>query len=124
MATSRKRWPPIPRVVQGLAGSVRVVVRRSESFKSGDGDTVWGLYKPAERRILIAGKLPPALRWHTLIHEWAHCWLLDAGLPNLIHGDEAERNRNLEVFCDTLATVAVRSMASHLGLDPWDGSKR
>lgn len=121
MATSRKRWPAIPRTVQGLAGGVKVVVRRAESFKTPDGDTVWGVYQPAQRRILIAGKLPAALRWHTLIHEWAHCWLLDAGLPHLIHGEDAEKDRNIEVFCDTLATAAVRAMASQMGLDPWDG---
>lgn len=124
MPSTRKRWPAIPRTVQGLAGSVKVVVRRAESFRAEDGDQVWGIYKPAERRILIAGKIPPALRWHTLIHEWAHCWLLDAGLVNLIHGEHAEKDRNIEVFCDTLATAIVRTMASELGLDPWDGSKR
>lgn len=118
MASSRKRWPPIPRTVQGLAGGVKVVVRRAESFRTDDGDTVWGVYKPAERKILLAGKLPPALRWHTLIHEWAHCWLLDAGLPNLIHGDGEEKDRNIEVVCDTLATAIVRTMASALDLDP------
>lgn len=123
MATSRKRWPALPKTVQGLAGSVKVVVRRAESFKAEDGDMVWGVYKPAERRILIAGRIPPALRWHTLIHEWAHCWLLDAGLPNLIHGEGAEKDRNIEVFCDTLASSVVRTMASQMGLDPWDGKR-
>jgi Zn-dependent peptidase ImmA (M78 family) len=124
MPTSRKRWPVIPRTVQGLAGSVKVVVRRAESFTVEDGDSVWGVYQPASRRIIIAGKIPPALRWHTLIHEWAHCWLLDAGLPNLIHGADAERDRNIEVFCDTLATAMVRTMASAMGLDPYEGGKR
>lgn len=115
---ARKRWPAIPRTVQGLAGGVKVVVRRAESFKTDDGDTVWGVYQPAQRRILLAGKLPPALRWHTLIHEWAHCWLLDAGLPNLIHGENEEKDRNIEVICDTVATAIVRTMAGALDLDP------
>jgi hypothetical protein len=68
--------------------------------------------------------MPPALRWHTLVHEWAHAWLIDAGIPNLLHGEtDAELTRNVEVVCDTLATAAVRSMATALGLDPMEKSK-
>jgi len=63
--------------------------------------------------------MPPALRWHTLFHEWAHAWLIDAGLPNLLHGaNDAELERNVEVVCDTLATAMTRAMAKHLKLDP------
>ncbi|MFZ9703535.1 MAG: hypothetical protein ACO3B7_05000, partial [Candidatus Limnocylindrus sp.] len=82
-------------------------------------DDCWGLYLPAKRTIALAGGMPPALRWHTLVHEWAHSWIIDAGLPNLLHGEsDAELDRNVEVVCDTLATAVVRAMATHLKLDP------
>ena len=118
-----QRWPKVPRRIEGLAGPIRVIVRRVESFRAADGDTVWGLYRPAKREIHLAGRIPPALRWHTLIHEWAHAWLIDAGLPNLLHGNGDELDRNIEVVCDTLATAMVRAMATTMGLDPLEKKK-
>jgi hypothetical protein len=115
-----RKWPPIPRVVEGLAGSVRVVVRRVESFAAEDGDKCWGLYKPAKREIHIAGKVPIALRWHTLIHEWAHAWMMDSGIHNIVYGaDDAEKGRNAELICDSLATALVRSFVQRTGIDPF-----
>ena len=119
----RKRWPAIPKRVAGLAGPITVTVRRG-ALTAPDGDDCWGLYLPPKRRILLAGGMPPALRWHTLIHEWAHAWLIDAGLPNLLHGEtEEELNRNVEVVCDTLATALVRSMTTAMNLDPMERKK-
>jgi hypothetical protein len=113
-ATQVKRWPPIPKVLDGLAGPIRVKIRRVESFKAADGDLCWGLYRIAEREIHLASKIPPALRWHTLCHEWAHAWLMDSGLQNLLPNDQT-----VEVVCDSLATGMVRSMARVFGLDPY-----
>ena len=114
-----RTWPRIPRQVAGLAGDLKVTVRRTAEFKAPDGDICLGLYQPGKRRIIIAGGVPPALRWHTLFHEWAHAWLIDAGLPNLLHGaSEAELERNTEVICDTLATAMTRAMVRRLKLDP------
>jgi Zn-dependent peptidase ImmA (M78 family) len=115
-----KRWPALPKRVDGLAGPITVTVRRVESFQAADGDHCWGLYKPESRRIILAGKIPPALRWHTLAHEWAHAWILDAGLPNLIHGHGPEKDRNIEVFADTLASAFVRTLVRIRGMDPWE----
>jgi len=113
-----KRWPAIPKVISGMAGPIKVSQRR-RAVIAEDGEDCWGLYLPAKRTIALAPNMPPALRWHTLFHEWAHAWIIDAGLPNLIHGNDAELDRNIEVFCDTLATAMARGMASHLGLDPY-----
>jgi len=109
-----KRWPPIPKTLDGLAGPIKVKIRRVESFKASDGDLCWGLYRVAEREIHLASKIPPALRWHTLCHEWAHAWLMDSGLQNLLPNDQT-----VEVVCDSLATGMVRSMARVFGLDPY-----
>lgn len=119
-----KRWPPIPRYIEGLAGPIRVVVRRVEEFKADDGDPCWGLYRPAKRRIDIAGKLPPALRWHSLIHEAAHAWILDCGLQHKVKGEGKDLEDNIEVFCDTLASMLIRTLARQYGVDPWEGAKR
>ena len=109
----------MPKVVSGLAGPIKVTVRRG-ALTAPDGDDVWGLYLPAQRRIVLAGGMPPALRWHTLIHEWAHSWIIDAGLPNLLHGkSDEELERNIEVVCDTLATAMVRAMSAQMKLDPY-----
>ena len=113
-----RRWPAIPRRIDGLAGPLKVSQRRG-ALKAPDGEACWGLYLPPKRTIALAGGMPPALRWHTLFHEWAHAWLIDAGLPNLLHGaSDEELERNVEVVCDTLATAMTRAMAKHLKLDP------
>ena len=117
MATSRKRWPPLPKVVDGLAGPIRIKVRRTESFKAPDGDSCWGLYRPEVREIHLASKLPPALRWHTLIHEWAHAWLLDSGVVHMLNGNPEQAQ---EVVCDSLATAFVRAFVRSMGVDPFE----
>lgn len=116
----RKRWPKLPRRIDGLAGPIRVVVRRVAEFKAPDGDVCWGLYTPEKRRIDIAGKLPPALRWHSLLHEAAHAWILDCGLQHKIKGTDADLDDNIEVFCDTLASTIIRTLARQYGIDPYE----
>ena len=123
MATSRKRWPAIPKQLDGLAGPIRVRVRRVESFKAEDGDQVWGLYRPAVREIHLASKLPPAIRWHTLVHEWAHAWLLDSGVVNVLRGEGQDLVQAQELVCDSLSTAFVRSFSRVYGLDPWQDTK-
>ena len=119
----KKRWPTVPKAVSGMAGPIKVQQRRG-ALTAPDGDDCWGIYFPQKRTIALAGGMPPALRWHTLIHEWAHAWIIDAGLANILHGkSEAELTRNVEIVCDTLATAAVRSMLTALGLDPTEKSK-
>ena len=115
-----RRWPAIPKMLDGLAGPIRVKIRRVESFKAEDGDEVWGLYKPAVREIHLAQKLPAALRWHTLAHEWAHAWLLDSGLQNILRGEGADHAQQVEAVCDALATNLVRTMAGFFRLNPYE----
>lgn len=116
-----KRWPKLPKVVDGMAGPIKVVVRRVDRVVAKDGDECWGLFYAADRKIVVAGKVPPALRWHSFAHEWVHAWMMDAGIGNIIHGkDEEEKERNVEIICDTLATAFVRSMARHVGMDPYE----
>lgn len=119
-----KRWPALPKTVAGMAGPIRVAVRKG-ALTAPDGDDCWGIYLPPKRQIALAGGMPPALRWHTLVHEWAHAWIIDAGIPNLLHGKTPEElDRNVEVVCDTLATAVIRAMAAHLKLDPYEGAKK
>jgi Zn-dependent peptidase ImmA (M78 family) len=118
-----KRWPAIPRVLDGLAGPIRVKVRRVESFRADDGDSCWGLYKPSKREIHLAMKLPIALRWHTLAHEWAHAWLLDSGVQNILRGEGKDHEQQVEQVCDSLATALVRSFVRVVGVDPWEGKR-
>jgi len=113
-----KRWPPIPKVLDGLAGPIKVKIRRVESFKASDGDLCWGLYRIAEREIHLASKIPPALRWHTLIHEWSHAWLIDSGIQNLLVGEDMDAK--VELICDSAATAATRTIARVLRLDPYE----
>ncbi len=117
-----RRWPPIPRKLDGLAGPITVKVRRVESFAASDGDHCWGLYKPERREIHLATKLPPAIRWHTLAHEWAHVWLLDSGVVNVIRGDGADRDQAIELICDSLASAFVRSFVRVSGINPWESA--
>jgi Zn-dependent peptidase ImmA (M78 family) len=115
-----RKWPALPKRIQGLAGPIRVIARRVESFPAEDGDMCWGLYKPAKREIHIANRVPPALRWHTLLHEAAHAWLLDAGIVNILHGSTpAELDRNVELVCDSVASFAVRAFVARTGIDPF-----
>lgn len=115
-----RRWPAIPKKLDGLAGPIRVRIRRVESFKADDGDHVWGLYKPATREIHLASKLPPAIRWHTLVHEWAHAWLLDSGVVNVLRGEGVDHGQAQELVCDSLASAFVRSFVRVSGIDPWE----
>lgn len=118
-----KRWPAIPKRLDGLAGPIRVRIRRVESFRAEDGDHVWGLYKPAVREIHLASKLPPAIRWHTLVHEWAHAWLLDSGVVNVLRGEGSDHGQAQELVCDSLASAFVRSFVRATGIDPWEGKQ-
>ena len=117
---SRRRWPPIPKVLDGLAGPIRVRIRRVEHFHAQDGDECWGLYMPAKREIHLAMKVPPALRWHTLVHEWAHAWLIDSGVVNILPGTGEAHEKAVELVCDSLATAVVRSVVRVKGVDPWE----
>lgn len=116
-----RKWPALPKRIQGLAGPIRVVARRVESFKAPDGDDCWGLYKPGKREIHVANRVPPALRWHTLLHEAAHAWLIDAGITNILHGqdDPEQLARNVELVCDSVASFAVRAFVERTGIDPF-----
>jgi Zn-dependent peptidase ImmA (M78 family) len=118
-----RRWPAIPKKLDGLAGPIKVRIRRVESFKAEDGDHVWGLYRPAVREIHLASKLPPAIRWHTLVHEWAHAWLLDSGVVNVLRGEGQDVVQAQELVCDSLASAFVRSFVRVTGIDPWAKEK-
>lgn len=121
---TRKRWPALPKALDGLAGPIRVSIRRAEYIAAKDGTSCWGLWQPNERRILVAGRVAPSMRWHSLAHEWCHAWMADAGILNLLSGDDDTRERSAEVICDTFASAFVRTLARQYGLDPWEGANR
>lgn len=97
---SAKRWPPLPSVVQGAGGAIRVVRCRTPIVE--DGVTCHGLFRHETRTILIAASLRGRQRWHTFYHELTHAAMTDSGLWN------RHTEKQVEALCDAIATARVR----------------
>lgn len=87
-------WPPLPRVVQGLAGPI--TIDRPLVCDPSQPTNV-GLWLWEERRILIRSTLKRKAAWHILLHELTHAALEDAGVTGLTYHKE-------ESVCEAVAS--------------------
>lgn len=99
------RPPPIPKSVWSQLGPVEVrVVKRMAKVNPDVEAADHGSYDPAKRIIRIRATLEPWTQWQTLLHEWGHCIVFDAGLHNLLTEDQ------IETLVEVYATAMVARM--------------
>lgn len=101
-------YPPIPRLIRGTGGAIRVRLRRKP--KHADGQECWGLWDDGKRLITVDSTASPEHRWRVLFHELAHAALADAGVENLMDGAATE------AICDAMATARLQEFRGELGI--------
>ena len=87
---------PHPGAVPGILGPVHV---EYVSNPVVDGDSVWGAYSPAQRRILVDAAASPLFRRNIIAHERCHSALADVGV-------ELEAAKEEQV-CNAIALLEV-----------------
>ena len=100
-------WPPIPTLVRGTGGAIKV--RRLKKVKSAGVDC-WGDWDDSTRTIRLDKTAVIEHQWRVLFHELAHAALHDSGLQN------AFEDRAIEALCDAFATSRVQEMKGELGI--------
>jgi len=93
-------FPPLPRVIHGLGGPIRVL----RPVRLVDDD--WGGWHPLERVIRIRSTLGREVAWHTLYHEATHAMLDDSGIP--------VPPAMVEMVCDTNASAMLNVLRATL----------
>lgn len=101
-------WPPLPAVVQGLAGPITVKI--TVGLEDEEGAELWGSWEQNTRLIEIDSEASPEFRWHTLGHELCHATLGDSGHEYLLE------EKQIEALCDALATSRMAEMRGALNL--------
>lgn len=96
------QWPPLPTMVQGLAGPITVKV--TVGLKDEGGAELWGSWEQNTRTIEIDSEASPEFRWHTLGHELCHATLGDSGLVNQVEEGLAE------ALCDAAGSARIAEM--------------
>lgn len=97
---SAKRFPPLPKVVEGAMAPIVIVVG---PFKKRRKDNC-GLWKEMDRTIHINAAMPLPQQHATLEHELVHAALTDAGVDELLR----HKPRLLEAVCDAVSTARYR----------------
>lgn len=95
------KWPLLPKVLEGLAGPIRV--DRPPVVDSTDPH-IRGLWIATERRVLVQSTLQREVAWQIFAHEACHSWLDDAGVRLPKTKDEA--------VCDAVAAGVLRLLRS------------
>jgi hypothetical protein len=90
----------IPKVVQGLAGPIAVVVANSDI--NGEPDCL-GLATYRTRTIQVRQCADESVMWTNFWHEVAHFALYDSGLHNRITEEEQEQ------LCDLFGSAIGRA---------------
>lgn len=72
-------WPPLPKVVQGLAGPIRIL-RPVTIAGGGKRKVVLGEWSMLERVIRVKATLSREVAWQTLLHELLHAAMDDGGV--------------------------------------------
>ena len=71
------QWPPLPKVIQGLAGPIKIdrpmVVDPTDKFCAGQ-------WVDLDRRVMVVSTANREAAWHLLVHELCHSWLDEAGV--------------------------------------------
>lgn len=100
-APKPRRYPPLPKSVQGAGGTLTVQLVAEIKSTVQDED-VLGQFDPSTRHILIKKSLRGDQRWSVMFHELCHAALWDSGAHNALAG-AAE-----EIVCDAVATGRLR----------------
>jgi hypothetical protein len=97
MVGCRVESVPAPVTVPGILGAIRVEYVSSPVV---DGDSVWGAYHPATRRILVDRNASPLFRRNIIAHERCHSALADVGVE--LDADKEEQ------VCNAIALLEAR----------------
>lgn len=102
-APKPRRYPSLPREVQGAGGTITVhLVDRITADGVDEDHDVLGVFRAVTRRIEILRALRGDQRWLVFYHELAHAALWDSGAANALpHPAE-------EIVCDAIATARLR----------------
>lgn len=100
-------WPPIPSLIRGSSGPIKV---RRVKKAIANGQDCWGHWNDAKRLITIDKTAAIEFQWRVLFHELAHAALSDAGTENLME-DQA-----VEAVCDAVATARMQELRGELGI--------
>jgi Zn-dependent peptidase ImmA (M78 family) len=92
-------FPPLPTVVAGLAGPIRVL--RSDKVRVG-GAAAWGYWEKGKRLIVIDRRAPMRQQWVAFFHELQHAALDDTGIDNIVSKKVAE------AICDAVSSARMR----------------
>ena len=96
-----RRYPPLPKSVQGAGGTLTVEVVAS-LHKTGDEEDTLGDFNPSTRHIRVLKSLRGDQRWLVFYHELAHAALWDSGAHNALPGPAEE------IVADAIATARLR----------------
>lgn len=97
-----KRYPPLPKWVQGAGGVIDVAVVEKVDATGDDDHDVLGVFNPTIRRIEVLKGLRGDQRWLVFFHELTHAALWDSGASN------AMSEQVQEIVCDAVATQRLR----------------
>ena len=98
-----RRYPPLPKLVQGAGGPIEVAVVAKVSVEAGEDEDVLGCFKPTVRRIEVLKELRGDQRWLVFYHELVHAALWDSGVGNAVSMQVQE------MICDGVSTALLRS---------------
>jgi len=90
----------LPLEVQGAGGPITIEV--VGKCADEEGAHCWGLWKQAERRVVVERHKSDRHMWATLYHELVHAALDDAGLSHFLTTEQQE------ALADAIATARVR----------------
>jgi hypothetical protein len=99
------KWPKVPRIIEGMAGPVRVRFVRRVRVK---GESCWGSWQAEKRLITLDASAPREHQWMTFFHEYTHSGLADSGIEMQVS------DAGIEAICQTAASMQMRLMRARL----------
>lgn len=98
-----EQWPPIPTVVPGIIGPIRVVIVEVID----DDPTCGGIWRADSRTVEVVRHEHPANMWWVLFHELGHSYMDDMRVP-------LSANREEEVV-NAIATGRMQELRLQIG---------